>query len=111
MFDKLVFFFRDRDALRRQRKSLLLDQAKAGSVKALGQLAKLCKDSGDFASAIKYWLFEGAKVAVDCGPAELVVEGGGAERALEHDVEGGDDAGRFAEIFFPGPDGSGDFQI
>jgi tetratricopeptide (TPR) repeat protein len=55
VFDKLVFYFRDRDVVRRERKSLLLDQAKAGSVKALGQLAKLCKDSGDFASAIKYY--------------------------------------------------------
>ena len=63
------------------------------------------------AAGVGHLLFEGAEVAVDGGPAEFVVEGGGAERAFEHDVEGGDDAGRFAEIFFPWPDGSGDFQI
>ena len=55
MLDKIVFYFRDRDPLRRQRKSMLLDQANSGSVKALGQLAKLCKESGDFSSAIKYY--------------------------------------------------------
>ncbi len=55
MFDKLNFYFRDRDALRRKQKGFLLDQANKGSVKSLGELAKLCKESGDFASAIKFY--------------------------------------------------------
>ena len=55
MFDKLNFYFRDRDALRRKQKGFLLDQANKGSVKSLGELARLCKESGDFASAIKFY--------------------------------------------------------
>ena len=51
--------------------------------------------------------FVGAEVAVDVGAAEFVVEGGGAERAIDHDVEGGDDATGFAVVFFPGLDGAG----
>ena len=50
-----------------------------------------------------------AEVPVDRGAAEFVVEGGGAERAFDHDVEGGDDAAGFAVVLFPRLEGAGDF--
>ncbi len=37
-------------------------------------------------------LLEAAEIARDAGPAEFVVERGGAQRALEHDVQRADDA-------------------
>jgi len=62
---------------------------------------------GGDASPYRGFLFVGAEVAVDGGAAEFVVEGGAAERALDHDVEGGDDAVGFAVVFFPGLDRAG----
>src|SRR5205823_12667369 len=47
-------------------------------------------------------VLEGAEVAAEIGTAELVVEGGGADRRLEHDVErGGDVRGLAARGPFP----------
>ena len=65
-----------------------------------------CRGGGGSASELaasggRHGLFEGAEVAVDGGAAEFVVEGGGAERAFDHDVEGGDDAVGFAVVLFP----------
>ena len=57
------------------------------------------------------FLFEGAEIAVDIGASEFVVEGGGAERAVDHDIEGGDDAAGLPVIFFPRLDGTGEFKV
>src|SRR3989442_4116659 len=47
--------------------------------------------------------FKGAEVAAEIGPAELVVERGGADRSLEHDVERrGDAAGPAGRGALPG---------
>ncbi len=54
---------------------------------------------------------EGAEIAADVGPAELVVEGGGAERAFDHDVQRGGDAVGLAVILLPGLLGAGDAQV
>jgi len=53
----------------------------------------------------------GAEIAVDGGAAEFVIEGGAAERALDHNVEGGDNAARFAVVLFPRLDRARDAQI
>src|SRR5690606_23761505 len=45
---------------------------------------------------------EGAEVAAQVGAAEFVVEGGAAEGALDHDVEGGDDTLGLAVVDLPG---------
>jgi hypothetical protein len=47
-------------------------------------------------------LFEGTEIAAGIGAAELIVEGGGADRAVDHDVEGGGNALGLAIVFFPG---------
>src|SRR6185295_15797917 len=44
-------------------------------------------------------LLEAAEVAADVRPAEFVVEGGTADRPLDHDVERRDDALGFAQFF------------
>jgi hypothetical protein len=54
---------------------------------------------------------KGAEIAVDGRAAELVVESGAAERALDHDVECGDDAAGFAVVFFPRLDGAGQAEV
>src|SRR5690606_7024735 len=56
-------------------------------------------------------LLEGAEVAVQVGAAELVVEGGTAQRALDHDVQGADDALRLAVGLLPGLLEAGDVQV
>ena len=63
------------------------------------------------AARVGDFLLEGAEVAVDRRAAEFVVERGAAERTLDHDVEGGDDAAGFAVVFFPRLDRAGNFQI
>ncbi len=47
-------------------------------------------------------LLERAEIARDAGPAEFVVERRGAERTVEHDLEGTRDARGLAEIRLPG---------
>ena len=47
-------------------------------------------------------LFVGSEITAEIGTAELVVEGGRADRALEHDIERGDNASRPAMVGFPG---------
>src|SRR5690606_32405825 len=56
-------------------------------------------------------LLEGTEVAGQRRTAELVVEGGTAERALDHDVQRGDDALGLAVGFFPRLDEVGDVQV
>src|SRR5207237_317392 len=56
-------------------------------------------------------LLEGAEVAAHRGAAELVVERGGADRALEHDLQRGGDARRRAEFLLPGALVAGDAQV
>src|SRR5205823_6011697 len=56
-------------------------------------------------------LLEGAEVAAHRRAAEFVVERGGADRALEHDLERGGDARRRAERLLPGALVAGDAQV
>ena len=56
-------------------------------------------------------LLEGAEVAADRGPAELVVERGGADRPLEHDLERRGDARGPAECALPRPLEAGNAQV
>src|SRR3989442_3931942 len=59
-----------------------------------------------------HFRFEGAEVAAEVGPAELVVERGGADRSLEHDVERrGNAAGLAGRGAFPDLLVTGDAQI
>src|SRR6266850_8302297 len=59
-----------------------------------------------------YFRFEAAEVAAEVRPAELVVERGGADRRLEHDVERrGDAAGLARRGAFPGLLVAGDAQV
>src|SRR5688572_29120190 len=44
-------------------------------------------------------LLEAAEIAADVRPAEFIVERRAADRALDHDVERGDDAIRLAQVF------------
>ena len=53
------------------------------------------------AAALRHFLFEGSKVAADVGPAELVVERGGPQRRLDHDLESRDNALGLAELPLP----------
>src|SRR5262249_8795726 len=46
-------------------------------------------------------LLESPEVAADRWPAELVVERGSSDRALDHDVERGSDPPGLAEVHFP----------
>ena len=54
---------------------------------------------------------ERAEVAGDVGPAELVVEGGAAQRALDHDVERARDARRLAVVALPRLHGARQAQV
>ena len=45
---------------------------------------------------------EGTEVAAEIGTAEFVVEGGGTDGPLQHDIEGRDDAVRLAVVHLPG---------
>ena len=59
-------------------------------------------------------LLVGAEVAGEVRPAEFVVEGGGADRAFEHDVERRGDARRLAvghRVGFPGLQRARDLQV
>ena len=55
MFDYFWFFLTDRNEKQRRVKYSLLSLARSGNVKALGDLAKLCRDSGDNTTAIKWY--------------------------------------------------------
>ena len=57
------------------------------------------------------FLLERAEIARQVGPAEFVVEGRGADRAFDHDVERRGDALRFAVIRFPRLDVAGNPQV
>ena len=50
----------------------------------------------------RHLLLESTEIAAQVGPAEFVVESGGAERCLDHDVQRGHDARRLAVVAFPG---------
>ncbi len=93
----------------------LLDVAFADVAEAAGEHDRLVVAAelggGGGAGGRGDFLLVGAEVAVDRGAAELVVEGGGAERAVEHDVEGGDDAAGLAVVLLPGLDGAGYPQV
>ena len=54
---------------------------------------------------------EGAEVAAEGGAPELVVECGGADRAVEHDFERGGDVRGPAAVVFPGLDEARDPQV
>src|SRR6185369_17668418 len=56
-------------------------------------------------------LLVGPEIAGQVRAAELVVEGGGADRAFEHDVERRSDARRTAVGVFPGLRRIGDIQV
>src|SRR5437773_8764192 len=59
-----------------------------------------------------HFRFEAAEVAAEIGPAELVVERGGADRPLEHDVERRSEAAGLAgRGAFPGLLVAGNTQI
>ena len=52
-----------------------------------------------------------AEVAVDIGPAELVVERGAAQRTLDHDVERRDDPAGLAVFLLPRLDRAGQLEV
>ena len=59
-------------------------------------------------------LLVSAEIAGEVGPAEFVVEGGGADRAVEHDLERRSDARRLAvgrRVGFPGLQRAGQLQV
>ena len=56
-------------------------------------------------------LLVGAEVAGQVGPAELVVEGGGADGALEHDLQGRADPPRSPVVLLPGPLAAREAQV
>ena len=65
----------------------------------LGDLPQAASDHDRLVKAAHHpghGLFEGAEVARQVGPAELVVEGCAAERAFDHDVQRAGDVGRLA---------------
>ncbi len=81
-----------------------LDQQRAGREGRLFRLLRLdaAEAAGDHdrlvvaAHLALHFLLEAAEVAGEVGPAEFIVEGSGADRALDHDVERGGDALRLA---------------
>ena len=89
------------------RELALLDVFATDVAQATGQHDRLVVA----AQLIADLLFVGAEIAAQVRAAEFVVEGGGADRALEHDVERRDDAPGLAEVFFPGLLGAGDAQV
>src|SRR5689334_10416415 len=54
---------------------------------------------------------ERAEVTVDIGPAKLIVEGSGADRPFDHDVQRGSNAIRLAERALPRLRESGNAQM
>ena len=56
MFDYFWFFITDRNPEQRAKKYELLGQARKGDITAMGNLAKLCKDSNDTSTALKWYL-------------------------------------------------------
>ena len=54
---------------------------------------------------------KGAEIARQVGAAEFVVEGCASDGPLQHDVERGGDAARFAEVLLPGLHGPGQAQV
>src|SRR5207244_13268587 len=64
---------------------------------AAGKSDRLVITAPDFVPILAaHFGFETAEIAAQVGPAELVVERGGADRCLEHDLERGGDALRLA---------------
>lgn len=55
MFDYFWFFITDRNVQQRRIKYSLLSLARSGNVKAMGDLAKLCRLSGDTTTAVKWY--------------------------------------------------------
>ena len=55
MFDYLWFFINDRNPEQRKKKNELLTKARKGDVVAMGLLAKLCNESNDTQTAIKWY--------------------------------------------------------
>src|SRR5205823_11944921 len=54
---------------------------------------------------------EGPEIPADRGSPEFVVEGGAAERALDHDVQGRDDPAGLAVFLFPRLHRAGELQV
>ena len=77
----------EHDQGRARRDLRLGDVRRADVADPAGQHDRLVVAADDVALGLGHGLLEGAEVAQDRGPAELVVEGGAADRALEHDVE------------------------
>src|SRR5581483_1534002 len=56
-------------------------------------------------------LFECAEIPADCRPPKLVVERGSTDRPFDHDVQGGGDPLRLAELLLPGAFVTRDTQV
>lgn len=55
MFDSIWFLISERDPKIRSMKIHLSSEARKGNVKAMGDLAKICRETGDYATSIKWY--------------------------------------------------------
>mgnify|MGYP003846093217 CR=1 FL=1 len=55
MFDSIWFLLSERDSKTRSLKIKLSAEARKGNVKAMGDLAKICRETGDYATSIKWY--------------------------------------------------------
>src|SRR5690606_31675335 len=90
---------------------VLLDVLGADVAQAAGDHDRLVVATDFRATGRGYGLLEGAEVASQRRTAELVVERGAAERAVDHDLQRGHNAARLAVVLFPGLFEAGDAQV
>ena len=55
MFDFIWFLFSERDSKIRDKKVKLSADARKGNVKAMGDLARICRETGDYGTSIKWY--------------------------------------------------------
>ena len=89
------------DQLRADGNLALLHVLAADVADTAGQHDRFVVATQLFAIVAGDFLFIGAEVAVQRRTTKFVVKRRAAQRAFGHDVQGGDDAIRFPEIFFP----------
>ena len=96
---------------RARREGALGDMIGADVAQAAGDHDRLVVTAQLAAARTGDRLLVGAEIAAQIGPAIFVIKSGSADGALQHDVQGRDDAPRPAMVPFPGPLPAGDTQV
>ena len=99
------------DQVRARRESALLDMLLANIAVTAGDHDRFVVAPTFHAGHAGNIQLKAAEIAAEIGSAELVVERRAADRPLQHDVQGRDDARRLAVVRFPGLRVAGNLQV